>query len=104
MTPLLTHLRNAARACTTGYEISLSINEVRQIVAMLDDVHRLREAVIAVQPLLPAVWAYNEAAQPALQQLAAALEPLSSPEEIAQFIDAMQTAPLAITPPGKEDL
>lgn len=31
------------------------------------------EALKAVQPLLPAVWAYNKQAQPILQQIAAAL-------------------------------
>ena len=33
---LITHLRNVSKACTTGFEVSLSIKEVREIVGMLD--------------------------------------------------------------------
>ncbi len=37
MTPAtITHLRNAAQACDGRYECSLSIHEIRQIVAHID--------------------------------------------------------------------
>jgi hypothetical protein len=36
MSPLITHLRSAAKACASGYEVSLSIKEVREIVGMLE--------------------------------------------------------------------
>lgn len=36
MSKLLTHLRNASRACTQGYEVPLSIKEVGEVVALVE--------------------------------------------------------------------
>jgi hypothetical protein len=36
MTDILSHIRNAASACTETYEVAMTINEARQLVAMID--------------------------------------------------------------------
>lgn len=52
MSDILTHLRNAARACTDTYEVAMTTKEARQLVALIDgqaaDIKRLADALEAL--------------------------------------------------------
>ncbi len=122
MTDILTHLRNAARACTETYEVALSINEVRQIVKMVDgqaaEIERhladKRVGYEATKDVLsrcqhtPDEW---QAMHPELRdfklkifamldlpccQLGNGIRELSTPAEVDRFTQAMSEAPKQI--------
>ena len=96
---LITHLRNVSKACTTGFEVSLSIKEVREIVGMLDEQYRLERAVkdIAKQklrtemedePLEGCVADWEHGYECCVRVARAALAP---PSEVAEFVGLENT-------------
>lgn len=94
MNDIITHLKNACRACTDGYECPLSIREVRHVVALLAEkdaeIARLREALEQVVDDMSDGHCVCPAAK---AQAIAALAPLSPAPEVEQFVKALESAP-----------
>jgi len=106
MNSLLTHLRNASKAYTSGYEVSLSIKEVREIVGMLDaQAARITRISSALEELITSHsrlvgsgdcgnWDVDE--EPEMIEARAALDALdgpSPPSEVAEFVGHLENTP-----------
>jgi|SRR3990172_5171494 len=104
MSHILTHLRTAAKACDSGYEVSLSIKEVREIVGMLDEQYRLERAVKDIarqklrtemedEPLEGCVADWEHGYECCVRVARAALVPPSPPSEVAEFVGLLESTP-----------
>jgi hypothetical protein len=87
MNDIIAHLKNASRACTDGYECSLSIREVRHVVALLAEkdaeIARLREDLRKASHGDSCLCA--ECFKPDA--------PLSPAPEVERFVKALESAP-----------